>query len=96
MRVFSTRGPVTSKSVVRSDTNLNSSKILCLFRLSASLMMTQLKLMRTVAGQRSSPESGFANKTKMFFRAKNKRNHWTVKYRSLRPKFILRSKVVLH
>ena len=26
-----------------------------------------------VAGQRSSLESGFANKTKMFFRAKNKR-----------------------
>ena len=39
---------------------------------------------RAVAGQRSSPESGFANKTKMFFRAKNKdRNHWTIKYRSL-------------
>ena len=28
---------------------------------------------RAVAGQRSSPESGFANKTKIFFRAKNKR-----------------------
>ena len=26
-----------------------------------------LHLIRAVAGQRSSPESGFANKTKMFF-----------------------------
>ena len=32
---------------------------------------------RAVAGQHSSPESGFANKTKMFFRAKNKRREIT-------------------
>ena len=38
---------------------------------------------RAVAGQHSSPELSFANKTKMLFRAKYKRNHWTVKYRSL-------------
>ena len=30
-------------------------------------------VIRAVMGQRSSPESGFANKTKMFFRAKKKR-----------------------
>ena len=30
-------------------------------------------LIRAVTGQRSSPDSRFANKTKMFFRAKNKR-----------------------
>ena len=49
---------------------------------------------RAVARQCSSPELSFANKTKTFFRAKNKRkkNHLTVKYRSLWPKFILRSK----
>ena len=34
---------------------------------------TNGKTIRAVAGQRSSPESSFANKTKMFFRAKNKR-----------------------
>ena len=32
---------------------------------------------RAVAGQRSSPELSFANKTKMFFRAKNKRRKIT-------------------
>ena len=38
---------------------------------------------RAVAGQHSSLELSFANKTKMFFRAKKEKNHWTVKYRSL-------------
>ena len=33
---------------------------------------TQMSLIRAVAGQRSSPESRFANKIKMFFRAKTK------------------------
>ena len=61
---------------------------------------------RAVAGQRSSPELCLANKTKMLLRAKNEREHndlttlerqihWNVKYRSLWPKFILRSKVIL-
>ena len=56
----------------------------------------------SVAGQCSSPGSGLANKTKMFFSAKNKwkQNHWTSmerkncwtrKYRSLWPTFIIRS-----
>ena len=34
-------------------------------------------VIRAVAGQRSSPESGFANETKMFFRAKNIRREIT-------------------
>ena len=34
-------------------------------------------IIRAVAGQRSLPESGFANKPKMFFRAKNKRREIT-------------------
>ena len=34
-------------------------------------------IIRAVAGQHSSPESGFANKTQMFFRAKNKRREIT-------------------
>ena len=33
---------------------------------------------RAVAGQRRSPELSFANKTKMFFRAKNKRRNIAV------------------
>ena len=37
--------------------------------------LCQLNLIN--AGQHSSPESGFANKTKMFFRAKNKRRQIT-------------------
>ena len=36
------------------------------------------RLIRAVAGQRSSPELGFVNKIKMFFRAKNKRREITV------------------
>ena len=44
-----------------------------------------MNTIRAVAGQRSSPELSFAIKTKMFFRAKNKKkkNHWTEEYRSL-------------
>ena len=34
-------------------------------------------VIRAVVGQRSSPESGFANTTKMFFRAKHKRRKIT-------------------
>ena len=62
---------------------------------------------RAVTGQRSSPELCLANKTKMSLRANIKRKqnhltsmerqiHWKVNYRSLWPKFILRSNVVLH
>ena len=35
------------------------------------------KNIRAVAGQRRSPELSFANRTKMFFRAKNKRRKIT-------------------
>ena len=35
---FCTKGEVTPKSIVRSGRNSNSSEILCLFRLSASLI----------------------------------------------------------
>ena len=60
------QGQLTPQSVVRSGRNSNSSEILCMSSLPASII-------RAVAGQRSSPESGFANKTKMFFRTKTKR-----------------------
>ena len=53
----------------------NSSELLCLSWLPATLMM--IRSIRAVAGQRSSPELSFANKTKMFFRAKNKRGKIT-------------------
>ena len=41
----------------------------------------QRSALRAVAGQRSSPESGFVNITKMFFRAKNKRREITGPYK---------------
>ena len=51
---------------------------------------------RAVAGQRISPELSFANRTKMFY-VKNKRRKiigpWNM---SQWPKFIFRSKAVLH
>ena len=37
----------------------------------------RMKEIRSVAGQRSSPESGFANKTTTFFRAKNRKREIT-------------------
>ena len=40
------KGQVTPKSIVQSDRNSNSSEILCLSRLSASLIKIQLKLRR--------------------------------------------------
>ena len=57
------QGQLTPKSVVRSGRNSNLSEILCMSSLPASII-------RVVTGQSSSPESGFPNKTKMFFRAK--------------------------
>ena len=36
-------------------------------------ILSSAEIIRAVVGQRSSPESGFANKTKMFFRAKKKK-----------------------
>ena len=38
---------------------------------------TAWRWIRAVSGQRSSPESGFANKTKMFFRAKHRKREIT-------------------
>ena len=62
------QGQVTPKWLIRSSQNSNSSEILCLSWLPASLR--KIQSIRAVAGLRSSPESGFANKTKMFFGAK--------------------------
>ena len=65
-----------------------------------------MAIIRAVAGQRSLPELCLANKIKMFLTAKNNRKqnhltsmerqiHWNMNYRSWRPKFTFRSKVVL-
>ena len=70
--------------MVRSGRNSNLSEIFCMSSLPASII-------RAVAGQRSSPKSGFANKTKFFSEQKIKdRNHWTMKYRML-PASIIRA-----
>ena len=44
-----------------------------IFFFAKNILIDVTKQIRAVAEQRSLPESGFANKTKMFFRAKNKR-----------------------
>ena len=46
-----TNGQVTSKSIVRSGRNSNSSENLCLFRLSANLIKIRIKLNRMWSGQ---------------------------------------------
>ena len=48
---FSTKGQVTPKSIVKSGRNSISFEILCLSRLSASLVNIQLKLNRLPLGQ---------------------------------------------
>ena len=54
--------------------------IIVLQEYNSSLQQKSIWLIRAVAGQRSSPESCFANKTRMFFRAKIKKRRITGPY----------------